>query len=179
MIIFLCLVSICHFYFGSQSTKRMSKNWSISHSNSPKKAKRLYFFRKFPDDKMVLVLLCIVYRANRLQKMSLKVDFINWNLKHYWASSILNLHSIFIILQFLLLPIYYFKFVSKLRNSQIKIKHLWNWIKLHHEIELIVVIQWIGLKSLRAESRDQKRTQTVKLLTLVWLWYVLHIMIMA
>ena len=29
---------------------------------------------------MVLVLLCIVYRANRLQKMSLKVDFINWNL---------------------------------------------------------------------------------------------------
>ena len=105
LIIFLCLVSICHFYFGSQSTKRMSKNWSISHSNSPKKAKRLYFFRKFPDDKMVLVLLCIVYRANRLQKMSLKVDFINWNLKHYWANSILNLHSIFIILQFLLLPI--------------------------------------------------------------------------
>ena len=96
LIIFLCLVSICHFYFGSQSSKRMSKNWSISHSNSPKKAKRLYFFRKFPDNKMVLVLLCIVYRANRLQKMSLKVDFINWNLKHYWANSILNLHSVFI-----------------------------------------------------------------------------------
>ena len=106
LIIFLCLVSICHFYFGSQSSKRMSKNWSISHSKSPKKAKRLYFFRKFPDNKMVLVLLCIVYRANRLQKMSLKVDFINWNLKHYWANSILNLHSTFIILQFLLLRRY-------------------------------------------------------------------------
>ena len=105
LIIFLCLVSICHFYFGSQSSKRMSKNWSISHSKSPKKAKRLYFFRKFPDNKMVLVLLCIVYRANRLQKMSLKVDFINWNLKHFWANSNMNLHSIFIILQFLLLPI--------------------------------------------------------------------------
>ena len=169
MIIFLCLVSICHFYFGSQSSKRMSKNWSISHSNSPKKAKRLYFFRKFPDNKMVLVLLCIVYRANRLQKMSLKVDFINWNLKHYWANSILNLHSIFIILQFLLLPISIYTILS-LFQIFLEITKKSNI----YETELnFVVIQWIGLKSLRAESRDQKRTQTVKLLTLVWLWYVL------
>ena len=169
MIIFLCLVSICHFYFGSQSSKRMSKNWSISHSNSPKTAKRLYFFRKFPDNKMVLVLLCIVYRANRLQKMSLKVDFINWNLKHYWANSILNLHSIFIILQFLLLPISIYTILS-LFQIFLEITKKSNI----YETELnFVVIQWIGLKSLRAESRDQKRTQTVKLLTLVWLWYVL------
>ena len=63
------------------------------------------------------------------------------------------------------ISLYYFKFVSKFRNSQVETKHLWNWIKLHSEIELIVVIQWIGLKSLRAESRDQKKTQTVKLLT--------------